>query len=263
MNELVTQHELASDIGETTPVSWTAPTEMSFEQWASIGATLQQLGRSLNWWTGDWLNQGEDRFGEKYAQALEMTGMAQETLSKYKSVAARLPAEVRRPDLSWTAHFAVAYGPEHLRGPLLDLAARFELHSRDLKDIMRLKAPQLEELIDACADDAMTHATFRLALNQIRMSAAAQSMIRGEPVTDMPEYEQATMSGERMAPAPRQQEASENEVYIEDIFDYFENAGVGIKRVTASDAAWDGISVRAAIDTNGKPFLHWEKTDNA
>lgn len=269
MNSIVKQPELATDIGETTAVSWSAPAAMDYNQWESIGKTLQQLGRSLNFWLGDWLVQGEIRFGEQYAQAIEMTGLAQETLSKYKSVAERLPAGVRRADLTWTSHFAVAYSPEHLRGPLLEITARFELHTRDLKDIMRLKPPQLEALVAACDDDdEMDFAGFRQALNDIRLTVQAQSMIAGKAtaVTDMPEYKQATLSMEAAAPPSRAAGGNHlsREVYMEEIFEFFEAQGAVIKQVTVSGAAWEGgITVRAAIDATGKAYLIWETADDA
>ena len=80
MNQVTLYHDkqtgldFAADLGEVTPVSWQPPTELTFEEWTAIGNTLQQVGASLNWWIGDWLNYGERKWGEMYAQAVEVTG---------------------------------------------------------------------------------------------------------------------------------------------------------------------------------------------
>src|SRR5690349_21279091 len=119
MNSLIKPELYATDIGEVDEISWNAPATMTFEEWQAMGRTLYQIGVSHIWWMGDWLNLGERRFGEMYSQALDLTGLAYETLNKYKQVSARVPKDIRQADLSWSHHFAVAYTEESLRGPLL------------------------------------------------------------------------------------------------------------------------------------------------
>lgn len=63
--------------------------------------------RAGPWWIGDMINSGEDRFGESFSQLCEGL-VSTEMLSRYASVARRVPFENRRPGLSWSAHAAVA-----------------------------------------------------------------------------------------------------------------------------------------------------------
>jgi len=56
------------------------------------------------------INQGEDLFGEEFGEVCGNT-LSTEMVSRYASVARRVPAQNRRPSLSWSAHAAVARLP--------------------------------------------------------------------------------------------------------------------------------------------------------
>jgi len=72
-------------------------------------------------WIGDWLNYGEGRpkWGDKYEKAVEEFGLDARTLEKYKAVSARIQFPLRRGNLSWTHHQALAYQPADVRKKLL------------------------------------------------------------------------------------------------------------------------------------------------
>jgi hypothetical protein len=63
--------------------------------------------RAGPWWIGDLLNAGEDRFGESFSQLCQ-DAVSTDQLSRYASVARRVPLANRRPALSWSAHAVVA-----------------------------------------------------------------------------------------------------------------------------------------------------------
>ena len=84
------------------------PAGMEFEQWERLGENLQRLATSHQWWVGDWLNYGEEWFGEEHAQAIGMAGVEHKTLRNWQWVARRVPAELRNPELSWSHHRIVA-----------------------------------------------------------------------------------------------------------------------------------------------------------
>lgn len=88
--------------------SWTPAGNITFEQWYEVGATLQTIKGSINWWLGDWMNFGERVYGETYAQAIEVTGAEYQWLADCKWVAGRVPKDVRLPELSWSHHRAVS-----------------------------------------------------------------------------------------------------------------------------------------------------------
>lgn len=116
--------QAAGVLGRTEPTCWLPPTTMTYEQWEGWGAMLQQIMVSHKWWLGDWLNQGECRYGETYTQALRFLPedkrdqRAIEQLKQAKWVARAysdllpdgtvVPAR-RRPELSFSHHRAAAH----------------------------------------------------------------------------------------------------------------------------------------------------------
>jgi hypothetical protein len=95
----------------TTPVSLSLPEGMEYDQWRDALHMYAKLGKASQFWIGDALQYGEDRFGELYAQAASETGYSSESLRGMQWVASRIPASVRRLTLSWS-HHQVAAGSE-------------------------------------------------------------------------------------------------------------------------------------------------------
>jgi hypothetical protein len=93
---------------QMTDTGWCPLGDMSFEQWEAAGQQLQRMGRAWQWWIGDWVRYGEQRYGEKYAQAIELTGLEYGTLANIISVARRVDTSRRRENLSWSHHAEVA-----------------------------------------------------------------------------------------------------------------------------------------------------------
>ena len=93
-----------------TPVSIEIDGRPPIEQWAAPLEFALWCQRASPWWIGDLLNSGDAAFGEMFSQICdgEISG---EMLQRYESVARRVPAENRRPNLSWSAHAAVARLP--------------------------------------------------------------------------------------------------------------------------------------------------------
>lgn len=100
------------DYSQFTEVSWQPKNGITWEQWVEAGSTLQQIHKSVRWWIGDWLNFGDSKFGEKYAQAVDELGISRDSLIDYAYVARSVPANLRNPLLSWSCHKAVA--PDYL-----------------------------------------------------------------------------------------------------------------------------------------------------
>lgn len=95
--------------------------------------------RAGPWWIGDLMNAGEDGFGESFSQMCEGL-VSTEMLSRYASVARRVPFENRRPNLSWSAHAAVARLSSPEQRKLLAMADREGWTSEEL----RVKARELK-----------------------------------------------------------------------------------------------------------------------
>lgn len=94
--------------GEATQTGLKLPDNLSYEEWEAIGGQLQQAERSLMWWIGDWLNYGERKYGEMYAQAVETTGKSYDALRNAKWVAGKFELSRRRDSLSWSVHSELA-----------------------------------------------------------------------------------------------------------------------------------------------------------
>jgi hypothetical protein len=82
--------------------------EMPEEDWRVAVAVAGAVRKSFTWGLGDALNYGESRYGESYAQMMEETGLAYQTLANIKSLAAAIPIEIRHPGLSEGHHRVVA-----------------------------------------------------------------------------------------------------------------------------------------------------------
>ena len=80
----------------------------SFAEWENCGAFLQQIEGAVQWWIGDWLNYGERAYGEKYSQALDVTGIELRTLEDYAYVAKNVETTDRSVGVGWTLHRLLA-----------------------------------------------------------------------------------------------------------------------------------------------------------
>lgn len=93
---------------ELTPTAIVANGRPSFDEWEAVGCFLQVIERAHQWWIGDWMNYGEQFYGEKSAQAVDATGLQPDTITQYAWVARQVPLERRDPELSFSHHREVA-----------------------------------------------------------------------------------------------------------------------------------------------------------
>lgn len=87
--------------GEITPVYYRPAAMMNMDEWLSKVELAKTLERGINWWLGDLLVFGQDKFGEAYAQAYEGS---EDHLLTMASVSRRFPPERRWATLSWSHH---------------------------------------------------------------------------------------------------------------------------------------------------------------
>ncbi|MEM9658798.1 MAG: hypothetical protein AAF961_10600 [Planctomycetota bacterium] len=102
------------------------------EQWKGPLQFALWCQRASPWWIGDMINAGEDLFGEDFGEACGHT-LSTDMVSRYASVARRVPADVRRPSLSWSAHAAVARLPHDQQRRMLAEAEREGWNSEELR----------------------------------------------------------------------------------------------------------------------------------
>jgi hypothetical protein len=106
------------------------------EHWKGPLQFAMWCQRASPWWIGDLINAGEDVFGEEFAAVWGET-LSTEMVSRYASVARRVPQRNRRPKLSWSAHAAVARLPHHLQRRMLAQAEKEGWNSDDLQKQVR------------------------------------------------------------------------------------------------------------------------------
>jgi hypothetical protein len=141
----------------------------SFEEWSAIGQYLQRAAGSINWWLGDWMNRGETRFGETYAQAIEASGLAYQTLGNIKWVARAIPFSRRREELSWKHHSEVAALEDDEQDEWLGLAAEQSWSANTLrKEIKATKADtvRLVEVTPQMTQDEAFAATYGTTMEE-------------------------------------------------------------------------------------------------
>jgi hypothetical protein len=109
---------------EMTDTAWVPLGDMTFEQWTAAGTQLQRMGRAVNFWLGDWILYGEHKFGEMYAQAIDLTGLEHDTLKNVVYVARNVDKSRRRDELSWSHHYEVASLPPAQQDEWLTAAER-------------------------------------------------------------------------------------------------------------------------------------------
>ena len=85
--------------------------ETDFSDWVKVGDFIRLSNVACQWWWGDWLNMGEDKFGEKSSQALESTRWDEETLRVYAWVCRNVPPENRLPGVPFSHYLTLAKLP--------------------------------------------------------------------------------------------------------------------------------------------------------
>lgn len=273
MNIVKKQNELASDIGETTEVSWSPPKNLTWDQWESIGNTLQVVNGAVNWWIGDWLNVGEQKWGETYTQAIDVTDSSIETLKKRKAVSERVAKEIRSPKLSWTHHFYVAYLPEGERGPLLAMAEELELSSRELKSVCDLWPQDRARVVQNFTDNPPGSwlSLADILENSVTIGISAQEPIPGTTYSeDAVTKEKQRTTGEYSA--QNEDSGTDEEIPFSDplewmegdententVIEFLESHGLFVVYSDRNEMEFEnGIAVMAQLDEEGSPILLW------
>jgi hypothetical protein len=141
MSTIAKRRAFSPEFGQKVTVDRTSlamSDELSFEDWVLLGRQLTEVGDSMAWWVGDWIEQGTVVYGGKYEEALRVMGLDLGTLKNYAMVARRF-AETsrRRDDLSFTHHqYVTSLAPEQADAWLAS-AVEHEWSAKALQDALR------------------------------------------------------------------------------------------------------------------------------
>jgi len=131
------EHDVGGRDIRVSVVAWKAVTALGPARWMEHGKRLGRLGTGANWWVGDWLRYGNQRFGDRYKLASRLTGYDVQTLMNYAYVASRFDPARRRADVSWSHHAELAAFDADNQRLWLDRVAVDGLSLRDLRGELR------------------------------------------------------------------------------------------------------------------------------
>lgn len=94
--------------GELTSVSYQPPESLSFDQYQYELGTTIGWQRIVNWVIGDLIRFGEDKWPDRYTQAIELTGKSDQHLYNVVWVSKVWKPEHRRADVSWSHHLELS-----------------------------------------------------------------------------------------------------------------------------------------------------------
>lgn len=148
--------------------------EPTFDQWQECGQFIQKASGSVSLWLGDWLNYGEKKWGEKYAQAIEDTGLDYQTLKNASWVAGKIDLSRRRDTLPFGQHAEVASLEPNQQNEVLDWA---ESEHATIKEV-RQKVKEIKR---------------QKQLNQIITSSPTGQIIHGNCLTELPKLQERSV----------------------------------------------------------------------
>lgn len=133
---------MTTDIAVPEGVSLTATgakfmPDLAYEDWAEIGDRLASHEASFLWVVGDWMIYGAEHYGAKAIQLAAATGLTERTVYNATSVCRRVDRSVRREELSFKHHDAVAAQTGDMQEALLQLAVDECLSASALADRVR------------------------------------------------------------------------------------------------------------------------------
>lgn len=111
--------------------------DLPYEQFQDLCWMLGRFHEAVRFAIGDAIKLGEELYGEKVYQALELLNLSEAGRQEYVRVAGRVPRSYRRKDLSWSHHRAVAALAPLEQKAWLKRAADENLSHHQLRDALR------------------------------------------------------------------------------------------------------------------------------
>jgi len=117
------------------------PEQLPSAEWLRIGKQIALVRDSSSWWVGDWLVYGQEKFPDRYREAIQSTSLDYQTLRNYAWVARRFPPARRREKLSFQHHAMVASLGQAEQQLWLERASQLGWSVRQLRAQLRSAPP--------------------------------------------------------------------------------------------------------------------------
>lgn len=121
----------------TTLVPGDESKSFSIDQWQRLGDFIRLTNQACQWWWGDWMNMGEDAFGEESSQALETTRWDEETLRVYAWVCRKVPTVNRLTGVPFSHYLDIAKLPVEEQHVWASRVSDEQLSRRQLRRALR------------------------------------------------------------------------------------------------------------------------------
>jgi hypothetical protein len=124
--------------------------DLPYNQYEALCVLLGKMHEAVRFAIGDAIILGEHLYRELAYQAIEEMGISEDARREYVRVAQQVPRSIRRKDLSWSHHRAVASmePPEQRRW--LKQAAETQMSHHTLREAIRDGAPAPEPTTCRC-----------------------------------------------------------------------------------------------------------------
>jgi len=134
--------------------------DLTIDDWTALGVKLGDAERSIGFLIGDWINYAEEKWGEKYNDAIAATGLEYQTLRNYAWVAKRVQLSARADNLPFRHHLVVAkLKDSEEQKHWLDQAEKHDLSYRRLQKSINFGRLATEEEVqgDPADKGVITH----------------------------------------------------------------------------------------------------------
>jgi hypothetical protein len=123
--------------------------QITFDEWLDCGQHLWEVRRRIQWCIGDWLEFGERKWGEKYAQAVSVTEYHPQTLKNLAAVSRSFPDKKYRGQYHLShSHFAAVAAkdiPADKKAEFLQAAVDNGMSREDVRAAVRSWRGEPEE----------------------------------------------------------------------------------------------------------------------
>jgi len=140
------------------------PCALTLDTWQHIGQQIFLITDSTAWWLGDWLIFGEDKFPDRYQEAVSRTALNYQTLRNYAWIARKFEPSRRRDKLSFQHHVEVAGLCPEDQDSFLAQAERLRWSRNELRRHVR------QHLQQKASPEEKTVVSVQLALNPDRVA---------------------------------------------------------------------------------------------